>query len=109
MKRLTITGNLGRDPEVKLDEKGDRFVVFSVATPGGTKIKPKTDWIEVSCSGPLADYIITNVRKGYKVLVEGFPAVNARLNDKNEVIKSLRLYAHLLEIMCKKEDDLQKE
>ena len=99
MKRLTITGNLGRDPELRIDASGNKFATFSVAVGVGTKLNPKTDWIEVSCNGKLAEIATTYAVKGNKILVEGFPAVTAYLNNGNDPVGVQRLYAHTIELL----------
>lgn len=98
MKRLTITGNIGRDPELRLDPSGNQFATFTVAVAVGTRVNPKTDWVDVSCSGKLAEIACTYAKKGAKVLVDGFPAANAYINKDNIPVATLRLYANSIEI-----------
>lgn len=99
MKRLTITGNLGRDPELRVDANGNAFATFSVAVAVGNKNNPRTDWVDVSCSGRLAEIVTSFARKGNKVLVDGFPSVNAYINADNIAVSVQRLYAHNIEIL----------
>lgn len=109
MKKLTITGNLGRDPELRSDANGNQFAVFSVAVPVGTKANPRTDWVDVSCNGKLAEFAATYARKGNRVLVEGFPSVNSYINKENLPVGVQRLYAHVFEILNKVERDINHE
>jgi single-strand DNA-binding protein len=99
MKRLTITGNIGRDPELRLDPSGAQFATFSVAVAVGTKANPKTDWVDVSCNGKLAEIACTYAKKGSKVLVDGYPNVNAYINKDNIPVGTMRLYANSLELL----------
>jgi single-strand DNA-binding protein len=99
MKKLTITGNLGRDPELRIDASGNKFATFSVGVSVGTKINPRTDWVDVSCNGKLAEIATTYAVCGNKILVEGFPAVAAYLNSENEPVGVQRLYAHTIELL----------
>ncbi len=99
MKRLTITGNIGGDPETHIDPSGNRFVTFSVAVSVGKKLTPKTDWVDIICSGRVAEIVTTYARKGTKVLVEGFPSTNAYINRDNLPIASLKLSAHSVELL----------
>ena len=101
MKKLTITGNVGRTPDVRVDANGDSFATFSVAVSVGTKSAPKTDWIEVSCNGKLAEMAANYVAKGNKLLVEGFPVVTAYLDSNNEPVGVQRLYAHSIETLSR--------
>lgn len=103
MKRLTITGNLGRDPELRIDPNGNAFATFSVAVAVGTRGNPRTDWIDVSCNGKLAEIVTTYAKKGYKVLIDGFPSVNAYINADNVPVSVQRLHAHTLEILNRAE------
>jgi single-strand DNA-binding protein len=99
MKRLTITGNLGHDPELRITPEGKTFGSFSVAVSVGTKQNPKTDWVEVNCNEKLADIIIKYCKKGNKVLVDGFPSVKAYIRNENVPVAVQRLYATSIEIL----------
>ncbi|MBY0379169.1 MAG: single-stranded DNA-binding protein [Burkholderiales bacterium] len=104
MKKIIITGNLGRDPEKRSDSTGNQFATFSVAIPVGTKQNPKTDWVDVSCGGKLADVVCTYLKKGSKVLVSGFPTVNAYINKENTAVGVLRIYADDIEFLSPKSE-----
>jgi single-strand DNA-binding protein len=105
MKKMIITGNVGRDPELRADASGNQFVTFSVGVSVGTKQNPKTDWIEVSCGGRLVDVTRNYVKKGSKLLIEGFPSTNAYINRENKPVATLRLNANNLEFLSSKKDD----
>lgn len=102
MKKIIITGNLGKDPEKRSDQSGNQFAVFTVAVSVGTKQNPKTDWVDVSCGGKLADVVCSYLRKGSKVLVTGFPTVNAYVNKENSAVGVLRVYADDIEFLSAK-------
>ncbi len=104
MKKIIITGNVGKDPEVRSDSAGNSFVVFTVAVSVGTKTNPKTDWIDITCNGKTADIVKMYVKKGIKVLVEGFPSVNAYISRENKAVGTLRIAAHNVELLSKKDD-----
>lgn len=105
MKKMIVTGNVGRDPEVRSDQSGSQFVTFSIGVSVGTKQNPKTDWVEISCGGRLVDVARNYVRKGTKVLIEGFPSVSAYMTKENKPAASMRVYANNLELLSKREDD----
>lgn len=105
MKKIIITGNVGRDPELRSDQTGNQFATFSVGVSVGTKQNPKTDWVDVSCNGKLADVARNYVKKGSKLLVEGFPSVNAYINKENKPVGTLRIYASNFEFLGKREDE----
>lgn len=109
MKRLTITGNLGRDPELRINPEGNSFATFSVAVSIGSKANRRTDWIDVSCNGRLAEIVTTYARKGNKVLVDGFPSVGAYISSDNIPTPVQRLYAHSVEILNRAERDTNQD
>lgn len=104
MKKMFVTGNVGADPNTRYDTNGNMFVSFSVGVSVGTKMTPKTDWVEISCSGKLADTVQKFVRKGNKLLIEGFPTVNPYINKEGKAAASLRIYANNLEFLGRKEE-----
>lgn len=99
MKRLIITGNVGQDPELRLDNSGNQFTTFSVAVSVGTKQNPKTDWVDINCNGKLAEVAYTYAKKGTKVLIDGYPTANAYINKDNIPVGTLKLYANSLELL----------
>jgi len=106
MKKIFVTGNVGKDPESRADQSGNQFVTFSIGVSVGTKQTPKTDWVEISCNGKLADVARNYVKKGSKLLVEGFPSVSAYVNRENKPVGTLRVYANNFEFIgSKREDD----
>ena len=109
MKKIIITGNVGRDPELRADQTGNQFATFSVGVSVGTKQNPKTDWVDVSCNGKLADVARNYVKRGTKILVEGFPSVNAYINKENKPVGTLRIYANNFELLSKREDEDQHD
>ena len=78
MNRVTIVGNVGKDPESKSFTNGGKVVNFSVATSETWKDKQtgekkeKTEWHNVAVfQDGLTGIVEQYVRKGSKVLVEG--------------------------------------
>ena len=107
MKKIIVTGNLGRDPEKRTDPSGNQFATFSVGVAVGNKENPKTDWVDVSCNGKLSELAGTYLTKGAKVLVTGFPSVNAYVNKENKAVGVLRIYADSIEFLSAKGDSVQ--
>lgn len=105
MKKMILTGNVGRDPEVRVDQAGTEFATFSVGISVGTKQNPKTDWVDISCGGKLVDIARNYIRKGSKLLVEGYPSVNAYLTKESKPAATIRVYANNIELLSRKEDD----
>lgn len=73
---IIITGNLGRDPEMRYTPSGQAVTSFSVAVNetytnnSGEKVK-KTLWFRVSAWGKQAETCNQYLKKGQMVLVEG--------------------------------------
>ena len=70
-QRLIITGNLGREPEMRFTPNGDPVTTFSVATSRKYDGKDETTWFRVSVWGKQAESCSQYLHKGSKVLVEG--------------------------------------
>ena len=104
MKKIIITGNVGKDPELRADQNGNQFATFSMGVSVGTKQAPKTDWVDVSCNGKLADLAKNYIKKGSKLLIEGYPSANAYINKENKPVASLRVFANNVEFLSKQED-----
>lgn len=73
----TFIGNVGKDPEVKTMNNGDKVANFSIACTekwtdksSGQK-KEKTDWINIVCFGPVTKVVENWVKKGSKLYVRG--------------------------------------
>lgn len=78
LNRVTLVGNVGKDPESKSFQNGGKVVNFSVATAETWKDKQsgerkeKTEWHNVAVfQDGLTGIVEQYVRKGSKVLVEG--------------------------------------
>ena len=78
LNKVQIIGHLGRDPEIRHSQSGDRIANFTVATSerwrdkqSGER-KEKTEWHRVVCfNDRLSDVIEKYLGKGSKVYVEG--------------------------------------
>jgi len=74
--KITIVGNLGRDPEMRYTPSGQAVTNFSVATnrqytnSNGEKIK-ETVWFRVSAWGRQAETVNQYLKTGSQVLVDG--------------------------------------
>lgn len=74
--KIIITGNLGREPEMRYTPSGQAVTSFSVAVNetytnnNGEKVK-KTIWFRVTTWGKQAEICNQYLKKGQQVLVEG--------------------------------------
>ncbi len=75
-QRITVVGNLGRDPELRYLPNGTPVTNLSVATSNsytnqqGEQVK-ETTWFRVSVFGKQAEACSQYLSKGRQVLVEG--------------------------------------
>ena len=77
--KLTIVGNLGKDPEMKYTTDGKAVTTFSVAA---SNRKDETVWFRVSTWEKLAETCNQYLHKGSKVLVEGALKADAQGNPR---------------------------
>lgn len=71
MQVLTLTGNVGRDPETRTTQKGDQVCSFSVASKQGFGRDAKTEWFRCSIWGKRGETVGQYLRKGMMVTVVG--------------------------------------
>jgi len=78
VNKVTLVGNLGRDPEVKFAQSGSKIVNLSIATSESWKDREsgerreKTEWHRVVIfNEPLANIAEQFLKKGAKVYLEG--------------------------------------
>jgi len=91
LNKATIIGRLGKDPEIRSAQSGDKFASMSIATEetwrdkqSGER-KKKTEWHRVVCFNPgLAEVIEKWVRKGSLIYIEGMLATR-RWTDQQGV------------------------
>lgn len=74
LNRVTLIGNLGRDPEFRSGATGSRFATFSIATSeqwkdknSGEK-KERTEWTNIVVFN---EHLVPIIEKGSKLYVEG--------------------------------------
>ncbi len=78
VNKVILVGNLGKDPEVRTSQDGNKIVNFSIATSESWKDRAsgerreKTEWHRVVVFNPnLADIAERYLKKGSSVYVEG--------------------------------------
>jgi len=73
--QMTTVGNLGKDPETKTTQSGEKFAVFTVAANTG---KDETTWVDVAVfHEATAQNVVKYLKKGDPVLVQGQPTARA--------------------------------
>lgn len=75
MAKISIIGNVGRDPELRMTAGGRPVCDFSVAvnrvSNAGGERSEQTDWYRVSCWGKQAETAQQVVQKGQQIYVDG--------------------------------------
>lgn len=78
LNKVTLIGNLGRDPEIRTTNDGKEIANFSIATSETWKDKmtgekkDKTEWHRIVCFNEGLVRVIKNyVKKGTKLYIEG--------------------------------------
>lgn len=99
----TITGNLGKDVEVKEFEKGS-VANFSVAVSSGFGDRKKTHWVNVAAWGKQGEACAKYLSKGKKVLVCGELDVREWTDKGDNTRHSLELTAREVEFLSSKDE-----
>lgn len=77
VNQCNFIGNLGRDPESRSFQNGDKVVNLRIAVSETWKDKTsgerkeRTEWVPVAVFGPLAGIADQYLRKGSKVFISG--------------------------------------
>lgn len=78
VNRVTLIGNVGRDPEIRLTQDGSKIASFSLATSESRRDKntgeriDRTEWHRIVIFNEhIADVVEKYVKKGSKVYIEG--------------------------------------
>lgn len=78
VNKVTLLGNVGRDPEVKVLTGGNAVAEFSLATSkggyttkDGKELPQKTQWHRIKAFGAITSAIERYVKKGSTIYVEG--------------------------------------
>lgn len=77
LNKVFLQGRLGRDPEIRATQSGEKIANFSVATGERWKDKntgeqkERTEWHNIVVFGPLAATVEKYLRKGARCIIEG--------------------------------------
>lgn len=98
MNKITIIGNLGRDPEMRYMQSGDAVTNFSVATNRRYRTRDgqqrdETEWFNVSAWGRLAEITNQYLSRGSQVYVEGWLSSRLYQSQTGETRVSLDVRA----------------
>jgi single-strand DNA-binding protein len=114
MNNLIITGNLGKDPELKFTPDSKAVANFSLAVGqrlkvDGVWIDGPTMWLQVKLFGAQAERAVDRLRKGDTVTISGRLAESHWMTKEGGPASSLEIYVldfNKVERMAKAEQDL---
>jgi single-strand DNA-binding protein len=73
--QITVVGNLGRDPELRYNDKGTAVCSFSMATNEKDTVRGEqvdvTTWFDVTLFGRQAEIASQYLEKGKQVFIQG--------------------------------------
>lgn len=108
--KITLIGNLGRDPEVRMIDNNRKVTSFSLATnktytnSRGEKVE-KTEWFRISAWNKLADISENYLKKGSLVYVEGELSTNEYTDKEGKPRFSLEVMVRDLTLLPSGRDD----
>lgn len=71
VNKVTLLGNVGKDPEIRTSQSGMQVATFSLATQRKVKENITTQWHNCVAFGKLAEIVQKYVVKGSKLYAEG--------------------------------------
>ena len=97
LNKVQLIGRLGKDPEVRSFESGNKVANFSIATSEKYKdksgeMKESTEWHAIVIWGKLADIVEKYLKKGSQVYIEG------KLITRSYEVEGVRKYT--TEVVC---------
>lgn len=107
MNRLTIIGNLVRDPEMRTTQTGKDVCTFTVAVNKRKKIngQPDADFFRVSAWEERGRVCHQYLQKGRKVAVNGPVSVSTFTSKAGETRATLEVMADEVEFLFSKPSD----
>jgi single-strand DNA-binding protein len=90
----TITGRLGRDPDLRFSQNGTAIAKLNVAVGRRKKVgdewQEETVWMSVTAFGPLAENAAESLSKGDEIIAVGF-VEEPRVYEKKDGTKGVEL------------------
>ena len=109
MISATITGNLGRDPELKDTKTGKKMATFSLASTTKREGRdPETTWMDAVCFDEVAVGAAGNLRKGMKIIATGQLSLETFERREGGEGTKLRLVVHDIGLMIREKAEEEK-
>jgi single-strand DNA-binding protein len=75
VNKITLVGNVGRDPDIQETKSGTKVAHFSIATnrriQSGSDEEERTDWHRLTLWSKQAQFAEDHIRTGDRIYVEG--------------------------------------
>jgi single-strand DNA-binding protein len=97
--RITLVGNLTRDPEIRYIASGAAVTKFTLAVNRRSKQQEETDFIDCVTWDKLAETCNTYLKKGMSVLVEGRLSIRSYETKEGEKRKSAEVVANVMQML----------
>ncbi len=108
-QQITISGNIGRDAELKYTPQGVAVADFSVAvskkTGQGDAQQEKTTWFKCTMWREKAEKLAPYIKKGNKILVTGEIDVRTYVDKNNQTQVSIDVTVRDIDFMSSRGDD----
>lgn len=89
MNHITVTGNVGRDPELRFSNGGMAILKFSIGDTTGKDEKKKTSWHDIVVFGDQAQNVAEHVKKGSRLMIMG--RLSAETSEKKDGTKAKKV------------------
>ena len=103
--KMTVLGNLGRDPELKYTPQGTPVASFSICANERTRDGEKQNWYDVNVYGNSAEVVSQHLLKGDTVYVEGRLDAQAWKGRDGEPRLSMKLNTNNVQFVTKRRRD----
>jgi single-strand DNA-binding protein len=113
VNKVTLLGNIGREPEARTTQSGSTVVTLSIATADSYKDKSgnwqeKTEWHKVKLWDKLAERASQYLKKGSKVYIEGKLKYGSYEKD-GQTVYTTDIVGYQMILLDKKESGTQQK
>ena len=109
IQSIMLTGNVGRDPELKKIGNELSVVNLSLASTRYKKGGNVSDWYELSAFGKTAEVINSYIAKGDSITVSGQPFIDVYTNKDGKEVKSIKVKVDNVKLPKKSESNKGSE
>lgn len=97
--QITVVGRLGRDPEIRMTQKGEQMVSTSIAVGSGDK----SQWFKVTAMGKTAEGL-AKAMKGDMAFVQGSLQIKTYDRKDGKTGVEALVWANVVRVMGGKKD-----